>query len=152
MLNDYRKSESEFGPIDTDFFNTIGGEAAVGVLTDPVDEWVTSLKARTFAEELSVPSVLREIEGIRKGKERAMQIDLPIQPEQFQTAQDAADRLSVIYPQLSIAVEPGRLLIASIPDSMVEEVRQAAKDQLIRSRYASETAELRAVLYRRLLG
>lgn len=81
-----------------------------------------------------------------------MQIDLPIQPEQFQTAQDAADRLSVIYPQLSIAVEPGRLLIASIPDSMVEEVRQAAKDQLIRSRYASETAELRAVLYRRLLG
>ena len=81
-----------------------------------------------------------------------MQIDLPIQPEQFQTAQDAADRLSVIYPQLSIAVEPGRLLIASIPDSMVEEVRQAAKDQLIRSRYASETAELRAALYRRLLG
>jgi hypothetical protein len=24
MLNDYRKSESEFGPIGTDFFNTIG--------------------------------------------------------------------------------------------------------------------------------
>jgi hypothetical protein len=27
-----------------------------------------------------------------------------------------------------------------------------AKDQLIRSRYASETAALRATLYRRLLG
>ena len=81
-----------------------------------------------------------------------MQIDLPIQPEQFQTAQDAADRLSVIFPQIEIAVEPTRLLLSNVPDSLVDEARQVAKDQLIRSRYASETAELRAALYRRLLG
>lgn len=81
-----------------------------------------------------------------------MKIDLPIDPAQLQSAQDAADRLSVIFPQLKIAVEAARLLISDIPDSMMEEVRQAAKDQLIRSRYASETAELRATLYRRLLG
>jgi hypothetical protein len=81
-----------------------------------------------------------------------MQIELPIQPKQFQTAQDAADRLSVIFPELSIVVERARLLLSNVPDSMVDEARQVAKDQLIRSRYASETAELRTALYRRLLG
>jgi len=81
-----------------------------------------------------------------------MRIDLPIQPKQFQAAQDAADRLSVIFPELSIVVEPARLLLSNVPDSMVDEARQVAKDQLIRSRYASETADLRVALYRRLLG
>tara|TARA_R110001606_G_scaffold326071_1_gene472858 strand:+ start:900 stop:1145 length:246 start_codon:yes stop_codon:yes gene_type:complete len=81
-----------------------------------------------------------------------MQIDLPIQPGQFQTAQDAADRLSVIFPELEVTVEPGRLLLSNVPDSRAAEARQVATDQLIRSRYASETAELRAALYRRLLG
>jgi hypothetical protein len=81
-----------------------------------------------------------------------MQIDLPIQPEQFQTAQDAADRLSVIFPEVRFAVEATRLLLSNVPDSLADEARVVAKDQLIRSRYASETAALRATLYRRLLG
>jgi hypothetical protein len=31
-LNDYRKSESEFGPIGTDFFNTIAPRADSGII------------------------------------------------------------------------------------------------------------------------
>ena len=43
MLNDYRKSESEFGPIDTDFFNTIG-QVLPSKATIP-----TAVIVRTFA-------------------------------------------------------------------------------------------------------
>lgn len=81
-----------------------------------------------------------------------MQIELPIQPEYRPAAQDAADRLAVIFPKLDIALEGGCLLMSNVPDALVDETRQVARDQLIRSRYAAETAGLRATLYRRLLG
>ena len=52
MLNDYRKSESEFGPIDTDFFNTIAPVAADRRPFVVRQELAKSGQSRDFGERL----------------------------------------------------------------------------------------------------
>ncbi|PHR60220.1 MAG: hypothetical protein COA43_07955 [Robiginitomaculum sp.] len=71
--------------------------------------------------------------------------------EDAQIIQDVVDRLGVIYPDNLVEYDDKFISIRNVEAVDVPNVRQVALDQLIRSRYDANSANLRNMLYTRLL-
>ena len=81
-----------------------------------------------------------------------MPLLIPFNPGRQAAAEDAACRLRVLYPALTICLRDGAIELGDVPPDQADDIAQSACDQLVRSRYAEDTASLRERLYARLLG
>lgn len=73
-------------------------------------------------------------------------------PSRRSAAEDAASRLGILYPSITINIHVDALELSNVPQKQADEVAQVVSDQMIRSQYAQDTAGLRDRLYARLLG
>lgn len=81
-----------------------------------------------------------------------MQIDIPYTSEDKLILGDVVARISVLFPNLEVTDSIGALTISGVEQSHLENVKQTALDQLIRSRFDAQSAALREALYEKLLG
>lgn len=80
-----------------------------------------------------------------------MEVQVKHTIEDAQIIQDVVDRLGVIYPDNLVEYDDKFISIRNVEAVDVPNVRQVALDQLIRSRYDANSANLRNMLYTRLL-
>lgn len=81
-----------------------------------------------------------------------MSLIIPYSAEDATNLIDVIARLGVLYPDLEITHNSGNIIIKGMEPSVEATVKQAAHDQLIRSRFDASNVALRNCLYSKLLG
>lgn len=83
---------------------------------------------------------------------RNMNILIAYSSEDISILSDVTARLGVLYPEYHITNDSNHILIDGVEPAQEIRVKQAALDQLIRSRFDARSVSLRETLYTKLLG
>lgn len=81
-----------------------------------------------------------------------MNLTIPYSADDHPTLNDVILRLRVLYPNLQISSDTHNIVINGADQSLEENIKQTALDQLIRSKFDARTIALRENLYKKLLG
>lgn len=81
-----------------------------------------------------------------------MEIQIDFNEVNMDAARDAVLRLSVIYPNLVIKLGEAAIIINGVDADQADSFKQAAADQLIRSKFERDNGSLRHILYESLLN